>query len=88
VAAVASKLSTVASVLVNATFCVEAAAPGNNVMLMVLVLTSSKALSLTFKVTGMESAGVVEFGTLSVMVPLQTFDVASPVTFTEATTWF
>jgi hypothetical protein len=37
-----------------------------------LALTLRRALLLMFNVTGMDSAGVDEFGTLSVMFPLQT----------------
>src|SRR5579871_3742933 len=88
VVAVAVKFSTVESVLVTATVCCAAAAFGSRVMLMVLVLTSNRALSLTFSVTGMLSAGVSELGTLSVMFPVQTFGVVRPVVFTETITWF
>src|ERR1700694_2702027 len=86
VAAVAWNGSVVlGSVLVPETVCVAAKAPGSTVRLMAARLTLSSAVLLTFSVTGITSGGVVEPGTLSVILPAQVFGV-SPVVLTETTT--
>src|SRR3981081_228253 len=49
--------------------------------------TFRRAVLLTFSVTGITSAGLVEPGTVKVTLPLQTCGVR-PVTLTATTTWF
>src|ERR1700730_17949109 len=85
VAAVAVKGSVVlASVLVTETVCVVAGAPARAVTLMAAWLTLSSAVLLMFRVTGITSGGVVEPGTVNVMLPAQVFGV-SPAMLTETT---
>ena len=85
VAAVAVNGSVVlASVLVTETVCVAAKAPGSTVRLMAAWLTLSSAVLLTFRLTGMTSGGVVDPGTLSVILPAQVLGVR-PVVLTETT---